>query len=66
MNTTEGLTKTQLEHLEREGYVVIPDVLKPSECNELSNAMSAAWTEHGLERQSSDMPGVHFINNALR
>ncbi|MEV6827070.1 phytanoyl-CoA dioxygenase family protein [Amycolatopsis sp. NPDC051102] len=60
-----GLELAQLDRLEAEGYLVIPDVLTAQECEELASEMELAWKTHGLERQSSDMPGVRFINNAL-
>ena len=60
------LTTNQVEKLETDGFLVIPDVLSEADCDRLSNAMAAAWYEFDLDEQSSDVKGVRFIRNALQ
>lgn len=61
------LTDNQLRRLEEEGYVVIPDVLSPDECDVWSRAVDEAWERDQAEQHDYvQEPGVQFVENPLR
>lgn len=60
-----SLTAEKLDQLERDGYIVIADVISADRCDRITEQIERAWVDYDLARQSDDVLGVRFINNAL-
>lgn len=60
-----SLSVEQRGQLDTQGFVVLPGVLSPEECDELTSDMDHAWMEHELASVSGSEAGVRFVANAL-
>ncbi|MGW3166849.1 phytanoyl-CoA dioxygenase family protein [Streptomyces sp. NPDC001142] len=59
------LSAAELNQLDRDGYLVIPDVLTTRECEDLSDDMDRAWQQYNLAETTDTEDGVCFVRNAL-
>ncbi|MFF3504309.1 phytanoyl-CoA dioxygenase family protein [Streptomyces sp. NPDC003247] len=61
------LTEEQRRTLDRDGYLVLPDVLSTEECDLLSKETDDIWErERGAEHKYVEEAGVRFTDNLLR
>jgi ectoine hydroxylase-related dioxygenase (phytanoyl-CoA dioxygenase family) len=65
--TTSRLTVDQLQQLDEDGYVVLPNHLSPEDCDLWSQEVEDAWERDRTEQHDYiEEPGVRFVANLLR
>jgi ectoine hydroxylase-related dioxygenase (phytanoyl-CoA dioxygenase family) len=61
-----GMTNTQRETFERDGYLVLPDALEPGEIARLVEAVDRVWFEHRGEPDAAGAAPLHLLAFAGR